>query len=225
MPFSCKKDNNIKENKICIYKYGFADTSLYIAFYLNGVYKKYYQLYPTLFSNADGYSLASNNSVTVIRNNCRFSFSRNKDLNKLSEMGLYEDVNLNFYKSRYMSGVLDSNTFKVTPNEIFTDSMQPTLSDGSGDVDKMILMNGYSLNIGEFYSTDNVLKEYENKPESMASFLSYTTFGFTKAQLGCNNFYLIEGLFVTKLGSYTGSNFKFLTSNLNGGSFRILRKF
>jgi hypothetical protein len=218
---SCNKKDNI-----CVYEdRNYADTSLSISFYLDGVFLKYYQMYPSQSSDADGYEENSKDGIYVIRNIYRFRFSKNNDITLLPGMALPIDVTLCFYKWKQLPETADVNSFKIDVNEVFAEPIVATKSTGSADIDIMRLMDGYSLNLENGLSTDVVFYEFEDKPEYINTFFNTTFLNITKVENICNNSYLIEGSFETKTGKLSGIFSTFESAVLTNGKFRILRKF
>ena len=219
---SCEKDKSI-----CIYDdREYVDTSLYISFYLDGIYKKYYLMTPTWPNNFSGYSEIFGNNVTVFRFNYRFNFIEEFNKSELLEMGIPSDVKLTFNKSKLTQDLADPNLFKMDVSSIFPSKVSATDSEGNYSTNEIKLMDGYSLSLpSATMSTDNVFKYYNKNqyPDSIQPYFQDTNLNISKVKMVCNDFYLIEGTFNTKVAILTPF-WKLHTHYLTNGEFRIIRR-
>jgi hypothetical protein len=227
---ACKKTDEPFQTKCPGDDLTYTDTSLYISFRRDGVYRKYHQLYPNRFSGPGIYSIYYGISVTICRNSYQVYFLESRSKTRLLSSSTDGDVCLTFHKSQQtISG--DMNSVTIAADKIFPSALNVSEAEGNFDAWQTDPMDGYSLDINEngiekYYSTNNVFAYYKrySQAASIPTYFSGTSFNVTSVESLCGNCYLIEGTFSTKLLKKSDSPQDFVTTNLTEGKFRIMRR-
>jgi hypothetical protein len=215
----------IKDDNGCKYNdFDYIDSTLYISFKADGVQRKYYQMYPSRLDGYTGYAVYTGTNSTVARYNYASPFLGVFEKSQLLEMGL-PDVSLQIFYAKQVAGTDDNSILNVDLTKVFTPTLFVTDSEANYDNNNIRTFIGYSLFIYKNgFSTDNVFKYYNyfSHPELIEPFFQNTNFRISSFRQMCNNFYMIEGTFNTKLGLKSGTILN--TMELTDGKFRMLKK-
>lgn len=225
---SCHKENDSPTTKCPGDDKNYVDTSLYISFNQDGVHKKYYQMYPNYFSGPGNYSIIYGTNVTICRNSYQIYFLGSSDKSQLLNIGNKGDICFTFHKSKPTTSS-NMNSVEIPASDIFASSLAVSYDDGNYSASQTTLMDGYSLDlskggVSKFLSTDNVFVYYNqiNQSSSIQTFFTSTNFSVSKVENLCNNCYIIEGTFNTKMLKKPDYQQDFLSSTLTEGKFRFI---
>jgi len=200
-----------------------SDTTLYISYEIDGETYKYYQ------AGSDG-TIWSSNTMDYNETKKIDLYSQPVGFGKIPNK---EDVNLNIYiriifwnyvvynKNSIPSYLLRSETIDAhksychPPDPVYDLSYEFSISD-------TVFMTGISIEpFGGSYSTENVMKYYNFNLDSIQDFFKNSNFTISSMVPVCNNYYLVEGTFETKI-MYRYRPFDI--KNIENGQFRFLIK-